>query len=213
MDDYTSALGHDDSSSKVVKPTCTQRGYTLHTCSRCGYEYKPAAEETAALGHDWGEWKIIKKATTSSEGEKQKKCSRCGETQSISIPKSKDVSGYASEVVKIVNSERAKQGLAPLTVRNDLAQYAQLRSTEIVSNFAHMRPDGASPLDYVMDINGIFTAGENIAYGQSSPEAVMNAWMNSPGHRANILNSNFTMIGVGCYEENGTLYWTQIFAG
>lgn len=213
MDDYTSALGHNNGSSKVVKPTCTQRGYTIHTCSRCGYEYKLASEEKAALGHSWGEWQVIKNATASSEGEQQRKCSRCGETDSKSIPQLKDESAYASEVVRLVNSERAKRGLSPLTARSDLNEYAQLRSTEIVSNFAHTRPDGSSPLNYVMGLNGIHASGENIAYGQSSPEAVMDAWMNSPGHCANILSSNYTMIGVGCYEYNGRLYWTQIFAG
>ena len=54
-------------------------------------------------------------------------------------------------------------------------------------------------------------AGENIAWGQRTPEAVMKAWMNSSGHRANILNEKFTSIGVGCYEQNGVLYWTQLF--
>lgn len=212
MDDFTDALGHDLGST-TVKPTCTQGGYTLHSCSRCGYEYSPADERTAALGHDWGEWLTVKNATASSDGEKRRECSRCGETQSELIPASADIDSYAAEVINLVNSERAKNGLAPLTARNDLNEYARLRSSEITDNFAHERPDGSSPLNYVMSLNGVHTSGENIAYGQSSPEAVMNAWMNSPGHRANILNSAFTSIGVGCYEKNGRLYWTQIFAG
>lgn len=209
-DDYTAALGHKYTAA-TVKPTCEKNGYTLNTCERCGYE--TASDYTSALGHSWGEWETTKTATASSDGEQIRRCSVCGKTESKSIPKTMNASSYTDEVVRLVNIERAKYGLSPLTSNSTLAEYAHLRSTEIVSNFDHVRPDGSSPLDYVMSLRGIYTSGENIAYGQSSPERVVTAWMNSPGHRANILNGKFTMIGVGCYESGGTLYWTQIFAG
>ena len=210
-DDITSATGHKYT-SKTVKATCTQNGYTLHTCSNCGNEY--TSDSTSALNHTWGEWTITKNATTTYEGEKRSECTRCGETRTESIDKLKaDSSSYASEVVRLVNIERGKYGLSPLTARNDLTEYAQLRSKEIVSNFEHVRPDGSNPLQYVMGLGGIHYSGENIAYGQRTPEEVVKAWMNSEGHRKNILSSNFTSIGVGCYQNNGTFYWTQIFAG
>ena len=212
-DDHTTALGHKYT-SKTVKATCTEKGYTLNTCSRCGHEYK--SDNTSALGHSWSEWTVTKSATTSSEGVKTSECTRCGETKKESIPKLKadsNSSSYVSEVVRLVNVERAKYGLSPLTMRSDLNEYAQLRCTEIVSNFNHVRPDGANPLDHVLALSGIHTAGENIAWRQKTPEAVMTAWMNSTGHRANILNTGYTSIGVGCYEYGGKLYWTQIFAG
>lgn len=210
IDDHTAALGHKYT-SQTISATCDHNGYTLHTCERCGSEYRDGHKHSH--GHQWGDWTITKNATAYAAGERRRICADCGKKETQSIPQIRDVSAYASDVVNIVNSERAKKGLAPLTVGNDLAQYAQLRSTELADNFEHKRPDGASPLDYVMSLGGIHTSGENIAYGQKTPEDVMNAWMNSPGHCANILNSDYTMIGVGCYEENGTLYWTQIFAG
>ena len=209
-DDFTEALGHNYT-SKQVNPTCTEGGYTTYTCSRCGKQYND--DYQSAMGHKWSEWTTVKEATTVSEGEQRRECSRCGETQSKSIPKIENDEDYATMVVNIVNSERKKYGLSPVTINSTLSEYAQLRSTEIVDNFAHERPDGSSPLNYVMSLGGIHTAGENIAGGYSTPEEVMNAWMNSAGHRKNILNSNFTMIGVGCYKSNGRLYWTQIFAG
>ncbi len=209
-DDYVSATGHDLEQT-VVDPTCTVDGYTRYTCLHCDLQY--TADETAARGHSWGNWAIRTEPTTSAEGEEVSVCSVCGEEQRRSIPKLNDFSSYASVVVELVNAERAKAGLSPLAKNDSLNDFAQLRSSELVSDFAHKRPDGSKPLDYVMGMDGVHRAGENIAMGQASPEDVMNAWMNSEGHRENILKSDFTMIGVGCYEYNGKLYWTQIFAG
>ncbi len=198
-------------SAQVVAPTCTQNGYTVHTCP-CGSQYTDG--NTNALGHSWGDWKVISQPTTANEGKKQRVCSRCGVSDTASIPRlESDPSTFAAEVIRLVNAERAKAGLSPLSVVSDLNSYAQLRSTEIVSKFAHERLDGSDPLDYVMNTGKYFTCGENIAMGQRSPEEVMNSWMNSPGHRANILNGNFSCIGVGCCNSNGRLYWVQIFGG
>ena len=207
----TSSNAHQHNySEKVVAPTCTETGYTIHICS-CGEQYTDNA--VSALGHEWGNWTIVQEATSVSNGVRQRVCSRCGQTQSESIAKVDEMREYALRVVDLVNAERAKQGLSPLTVKSELMDYAQLRSTEIVDNFDHKRPDGSSPLNYVMSLDGIHRAGENIAGGYSTPEKVMEGWMNSTGHRQNILNSSYTMIGVGCYKSNGMLYWTQIFAG
>lgn len=206
----TAAAGHKYTET-TVSANCSNGGYTLHTCGICGNEYKDG--QTSALGHNWGEWKVQRAATVSAEGERRRECSRCGETQSEAIERLQAETSYAEKVVELVNAERAKNGLSPLTIRNDLTEYAQLRSTEIVDKFAHERPDGANPLTYVMGLSGIRTAGENIAWGQSSPEAVMNAWMNSEGHRKNILSSKYSSIGVGCYRSGGKLYWVQIFGG
>ncbi len=209
-DDYVPALGHDLEQT-VVAPTCTAGGYTRYTCLRCDLQY--SADETAARGHSWGNWTTRMEPTSSSEGEEVSVCSACGEEQRRSIPRLNDFSSYASSVVELVNAERAKAGLSPLAENGSLNDFAQLRSSELVNDFAHKRPDGSRPLDYVMGMDGVHRAGENIAMGQTSPEDVMNAWMNSEGHRENILKSDFTMIGVGCYEYDGKLYWTQIFAG
>lgn len=211
-DDYTEALGHKYH-SQTVAPTCTEDGYTLNICERCGEEHHDHHSHNAHHhGHDWSEWTVTKAATTSSEGEQQRKCSRCGETETQTIPRVEtSPADYADEVIRLVNIERANNGLSPLSKRDDLTEYAQLRSTEIVSNFAHERPDGSSPLEYVRTLPNVRGSGENIAMGYGTPESVMNGWMNSPGHRRNILSQNFKSIGVGCYKSGGKTYWVQIF--
>ena len=120
---------------------------------------------------------------------------------------------YTDAVVKLVNAERAKAGLSPLTVNKSVAEAAQIRAQEIKGIFSHTRPDGSSFSTALNQTGASYRgAGENIAYGQNTPEAVMNGWMNSSGHKANILNKDFTSIGVGHYKDaNGTDYWTQLF--
>lgn len=119
---------------------------------------------------------------------------------------------YAEQVVALVNEERAKQGLNALTINTDVAAAAQVRAVEIKESFSHTRPDGRSFSTALKEQNVSYRgSGENIAWGQSSPEKVMEAWMNSEGHRANILNASFTSIGVGYNQVNGVNYWTQLF--
>lgn len=121
---------------------------------------------------------------------------------------------YVKQVVELVNKERNKNGLASLTMDSELNRAAALRAKETVKSFSHTRPDGSSCFTALDEIGySYFSAGENIAMGQSSPSEVVNAWMNSEGHRANILNSSFTKIGVGCHSNGSTLYWSQFFAG
>lgn len=120
---------------------------------------------------------------------------------------------FAHQVVKLVNEERAKAGLSALTIDVNVEAAAQVRANEIKQSFSHTRPNG-SQFSTALKEQGVSYrgAGENIAWGQKSPEAVMQAWMNSDGHRANILNAQFTKIGVGYYQDaNGTNYWTQLF--
>ena len=120
---------------------------------------------------------------------------------------------FANEVVRLVNEERAKAGLPALTVDRGAASAAQVRAKEIERSFSHTRPDGSSFNSALTEAGVNFRgAGENIAYGQNSPEKVMEGWMNSSGHRANILNRDFTSIGVAHYQDaSGTDYWTQLF--
>lgn len=119
---------------------------------------------------------------------------------------------FASQVVALVNAERAKQGLSALTIDTKVQQAALVRAKESVQSFSHTRPNGSSFSTALTEAGVSYrTAGENIAYGQSTPQQVMNAWMNSSGHRANILNANYTTIGVGYTVINGTAYWAQLF--
>lgn len=124
------------------------------------------------------------------------------------------MSAYAQEVVRLVNVERAKNGLSALTVNAKATQAAQVRAAEQAKSFSHTRPNGTSCFTALKEAGVSYrSAGENIAYGQRTPEAVVNAWMNSAGHRANILGSQFTEIGVGYTVINGTPYWSQFFIG
>ena len=120
---------------------------------------------------------------------------------------------YTAQVVKLVNAERAKEGLSPLTVDTSVQAAAQVRAVEIQTSFSHTRPNGSSFSTALKEQNVSYrSAGENIAWGQRSPQEVVTAWMNSAGHRANIMNANFTKIGVGYYQNsNGTKYWSQLF--
>ncbi|WP_343247539.1 CAP domain-containing protein [Diplocloster hominis] len=120
---------------------------------------------------------------------------------------------YAKQVADLVNEERAKVGLAPLTFDLNISSAAQTRAKEIETSFSHTRPNGSSFSSVLTEAGINFRgAGENIAWGQRSPQEVVTGWMNSEGHRANILNKNYTSIGVGYYQNgSGTNYWTQLF--
>ena len=121
-------------------------------------------------------------------------------------------SSYAAQVVSLVNAERARQGLPALTISTTVQQAAQTRAGELQTSFSHTRPNGASCFTALTEAGVSYArASENIAYGQSTPEAVVQSWMNSSGHRANILSSSFTTIGIGCTVVNGTAYWAQLF--
>ncbi|MFG3343473.1 CAP domain-containing protein [Streptomyces sp. NPDC048018] len=122
-------------------------------------------------------------------------------------------SSVADQVIALVNAERAKAGCGALTANATLTRAAQGHSDDMAARdfFDHTNPDGADPGDRVSAAGYPWsTYGENIAMGQSSAEQVMESWMNSPGHRANILNCNFKEIGVGIHNSGGP-YWTQVF--
>ncbi|MCI8478875.1 MAG: hypothetical protein HFE97_11200 [Oscillospiraceae bacterium] len=123
----------------------------------------------------------------------------------------------AAEVVRLVNIERAKEGLAPLGTYDSLTAAAQIRAPEIVTLFSHDRPNGSScftALDETGAKKGAYTWGENIAAGHATAAATVEQWMNSPGHRANILDPNYTHIGVGYATGGQYRYnWVQMFIG
>lgn len=122
---------------------------------------------------------------------------------------------FEQEVVVLVNEERAKYNLQPLEMTDDaLIRVAELRAEECIQSFSHTRPNGTSCFTAFKELGVSYKrAGENIAYGFSTPQSVVNGWMNSEGHRANILDTTFTQIGVGCVYYKGTYYWAQSFTG
>ena len=120
---------------------------------------------------------------------------------------------YADKVLVLVNIERIKAGLPGLTTTSELKDAANLRAREIESLFDHKRPDGSS-FSTSLDECGVSykAAGENIAYGHLSPREVVSAWMDSEGHRVNILDDNFGKMGVGIHlDEDGSIGWVQLF--
>ena len=121
---------------------------------------------------------------------------------------------YEKRVVELVNVERSKKGLKPLSVDWQLSRVARIKSQDMKDKgyFSHESPTYGSPFNMMKSFGISYRfAAENIAKGQKTPEAVVSSWMNSSGHRANILNSNYSKIGVG-YVESGN-YWTQMFTG
>ena len=121
-------------------------------------------------------------------------------------------SAYEAEVVNLVNQERSKAGLAPLTSDPAIARVALDKAKDMYNNnyFSHQSPTYGSPFDMMRSYGISYSyAGENIAAGQRTPQEVVTAWMNSPGHKANILNANYTKIGVGYYNNQ----WVQMFTG
>lgn len=115
-------------------------------------------------------------------------------------------SGMAAEVVRVVNEERARYGLMPLSVSAELTNAACIRAEEISKLFSHTRPNGSS-----WSTVSSAAKGENIARGQASAERVMAAWMTSDGHRENILRESFGSIGVCALNIGGVMHWVQLF--
>ena len=131
-----------------------------------------------------------------------------------STPDSSSVLAEERAVVALVNEVRAKYGLSPLALNAELCRYARVKSQDMhdTGYFDHNSPAYGSPFDMMRSFGISYAyAGENIAQGYASAGAVVDAWMNSAGHRANILSASFTSIGVGYVAEGG--YWTQWFVG
>ena len=133
--------------------------------------------------------------------------------QILNIPGVDDtVLSYENEVIRLVNEQRVKNGLKELQADWELSRVARFKSQDMKDNkyFSHTSPVYGTPFEMIKNFGISYkSAGENIARGQATPQAVVNAWMNSSGHRANILNSTYTKIGVGYVPEGK--YWTQMF--
>jgi uncharacterized protein YkwD len=152
---------------------------------------------------------------TSTTGQPSQPTQPQAPTQTAAAPPPAGSSSFTAQVVTLTNNERAKAGCPALTANATLTSVAQAHSQDMATNnyFSHDSQDGRSPFDRMTAAGYTFRlAAENIAAGQSTPAAVVQAWMNSAGHRANILNCGLTQIGVG-YAKGGSYgsYWTQDF--
>ncbi|RSD29494.1 sporulation protein [Mesobacillus subterraneus] len=134
--------------------------------------------------------------------------------QQKQTPSGTELSAFESKVIDLTNEQRRKNGLPNLSPDTALSNVAQQKSNDMQAKnyFSHTSPTYGSPFDMMRDFGVTYnSAGENIAMGQQSAEEVVNAWMNSEGHRKNILSPNFTHIGVGHTAQGN--YWTQMFIG
>lgn len=207
----TSKVGHAATYSYNVNYNYIPRGYVINYDSYDNYSNQN-------YNYNWQIIRIPYKSTVTStpvesiEPTVPSTPSAPVESQPITNP---GISQVEMEVVRLVNIERQKEGLAPFKVSAELSKVAKTKSEDMGKNnyFSHTSPTYGSPFQ-MMKTFGIKynTAGENIAKGYLSAQAVVSGWMNSSGHRANILNPSFKTIGVGTYTTgNGTIYWTQMF--
>ncbi|EIJ78514.1 hypothetical protein PB1_13189 [Bacillus methanolicus PB1] len=165
-------------------------------------ENKPLQQQPAKVQQPAGQTQQPAKAPAQQPAQKQ------------ATPATSQLSAFEQKVVELTNKERAKYGIPALKIDGQLSKVAREKSRDMQAKgyFSHNSPTYGSPFDMMKKFGITYrTAGENIAMGQRSPEEVVQAWMNSDGHRRNILNSSFTHIGVG-YVANGN-YWTQMFIG
>jgi len=135
--------------------------------------------------------------------------------QKVTIPDISATTSIENQVIQLTNQERAKNGLKPLTANWELSRVARYKAMDMRDKnyFSHTSPTYGSPFTMMKNFGITYkTAAENIAAGQTSPQAVVQAWMNSSGHRANILSTQSTTIGVG-YAKGGSMgyYWVQMF--
>ena len=126
-----------------------------------------------------------------------------------------DRSTFAEEILRLVNEERAKENLKPLKLADDLCEWANIRAKECVELFSHTRPNGEDGLN-IISAKKYKIRGENLSLGSSTPEQVMDQWMNSPSHRDNIMFPDYTHLGVGYFYDEDFMhsrrhYWVQLF--
>ncbi len=135
--------------------------------------------------------------------------------QKINIPQESSLKSFEDEVVRLINIERTNRGIPALQPHWELSRVARCKSQDMIDKnyFAHTSPTYGTPFTMMQNFGLRFSsAAENIAYGQRTAKEVVAAWMNSPGHRENILSRSYTHTGVGAAKKaNGTLYWTQMF--
>lgn len=195
-----------------VDPTCTEDGYTIRRCVECGEtkidDYVPKK------GHTFGEWKTVTEPTATAVGLKERTCTVCGEKETEQIPIVYAYSALSKEVFELVNKERRKEGKTELIYRQDLQICVNIRAEEIMEKFDHIRPNNTECFTVLAENKIEYSeAGENIAEGQETANAVIESWMNSEGHKENILSEKFTGIAIGVAEKDGRYYWVQIFIG
>ena len=174
-------------------------------------EKKKAEEEAKAKAKKEAEAKAKKEAEEKAKAEEE---AAAKAAEDLNKARAEAMAHPSSSAIDIANAARAEAGLSALSYDGVLSSLASVRAAEAAQSFSHTRPDGRSCFT-ILDENAVayMTCGENIAAGQTTEEEVMNAWLNSPGHRANILNGAFHKVGLGFYDAGDAYgrYWVTIF--
>ena len=202
----------------MLANTVTPDGYTVNANGAWTTDGMVQVRPTVFLttpttsGYGSTQTTVTQKTAVSSDDDGESSSSSSYSSYSSS---SFDEEAWADEVIELVNKERRKAGKSELEKNDTLMEVAQVRAEEASEKFSHTRPDGSTCFtafdEAGFDPNAV--AGENIANGYSSPAAVMNGWMHSSGHKANILSTTYDYIGVGVYKHGSTYYWAQAFGG
>lgn len=180
----------------------------------CSQPEEPVASEEPVSSEESVSSEAPEESSAPSDDESSSQIEEVPESEVSQVTPPPADQSFEDQVAALVNEQRAANGLSPLTLNQDLSAAARAKSQDMHDNhyFSHTSPTYGSPFDMLTSFGISYrAAGENIAMGYSTPEAVMDGWMNSPGHRANILNASYTQIGVG-YVADGS-YWTQEFIG
>lgn len=200
-DAWLSADAERTDSPSAAETSSTEDGKTAATTERTETTAEKTTRTTTKATTPWAPAATTKPTQTTTT-------TRRSTTAATSAPVD-----YQQEVLRLVNIERAKAGKQPLSSDMNLNQAAQVRAQEIVRAFSHTRPDGRDCFTAMKEAGVSYrAAGENIAMGQRTPEQVVAGWMDSDGHRENILSDRFGRLGVGYHVENGRAYWVQMFA-
>lgn len=166
-----------------------------------GYSYDVQGAIDAFNDYRGVERKALQQGIASGSGENTGASGNAASAKAEQV----DTAAYAQEVIRLVNKERVAAGLNELDVDSDLMALAATRAEELAVSFSHVRPDGSKVSD--------MGYGENIYSGKKTASGAVNWWMNSDGHKQNILRDGITSTGAACYQDTtGTLYWVQIFA-
>jgi uncharacterized protein YkwD len=195
-DDSATSRDADRASSPAAAPTASTPSAAPTTTEPS--KKKPSAEPT--------------EATKAPEAPEPSKTETKAPVEKAPVTVSAEAAAEA-EVLKLVNDERAKVGCTPVAANSALSDLAQTFSEDMAARdfFDHTDPTGLSPWDRAAKAGITSLGGENIARGQADAAAVMEAWMDSPGHKANILNCDFKTLGVGAHFGSGGPWWTQDF--
>ncbi|MGM9968443.1 MAG: CAP domain-containing protein [Rummeliibacillus sp.] len=197
-----------DSNKGTTQNTASDKGTTTNDAdSNKGTTQNTASDKGTTTNTDSN--KGTTQNTTSDKGTSTNTGSN---TSTTTNSNSSSVSQFEQQVITLTNAERAKEGLPALQADTTLMKSARAKSDDMAKNnyFSHTSPTYGSPFDQMKSFGISYkAAAENIAQGQKTPQEVVQAWMNSSGHRANIMNGSYTHIGVG-YSANGN-YWTQQF--